>query len=757
MTISSTYMRSGLKRGAALAGAALLALHTSATASTLVPSQEWLPGECIPQFSAKLPVFGPGPNADLPRVNAQSHSRLTVRMKEASRQVLPLNGQYGNSFGTGAVCPQVNVQPTTIWAYETSDSSSGTVLGPAFWPAVTIETRRHIPTRVTYVNELPNGPGSLQELISIDPTIHWADPLNSPIMNPCMDNPSGPGCSTPYSGAMPAVPHLHGGEVPSQFDGGPQAWFTADGKTGPAYATLGTPLPGQAVYRYNNAQEPGTLMFHDHALGVTRTNVYSGLAGFYFIRDPFSEPLRLPSGAYEIEMALQDRQFDTNSQLYFPDGSGNPAGNLNGTPANLGEHPFWIPEFIGDVIAVNGTPWPYLNIEPRRYRFRILNGSNARFYNLTFGNAIADGLSTPVPVYAIGADDAYLNRPTGPLSEILIAPGERIDIIVDFSGVAGKNITVTNDARVPYPDGPAVPLAVDDPRLQPGDMPQPQMANVMQFRVAATSATIDRSCNPANGGCKRPRAAVRLTNGNGSINPAVVVAKKRQLILKEHIGFDVNANPIVETGPLEVLMNNTKFDGLRSSATAVEFPVDGVSELPQIGTTELWEIINLTADAHPIHIHLTQFQILNRQRFNDSELDGYPAAWAAAFGSPLPQACSGIDLLNPCPGFGPPLPYSTPNADGAIGGNPAITPYLSGEPVAPRPEESGWKDTARIMPGEVMRLLVRWTPSSTPVSAARPGRNSYSFDPTSGPGYFWHCHIIDHEDNEMMRPLKVLK
>jgi FtsP/CotA-like multicopper oxidase with cupredoxin domain len=723
-------------------------------ASVLAP-QQWLPGECIPQFAAKMPVFGPGPAADLPRVDARTHKALTVTMKETTRQVLPVSGSYTNGFGTGAVCPTVNVQETKIWAYEISDTLTGKLLGPAYWPAVTVETRRRTPTTVTYVNALPNGPGSLQELISVDKTIHWSDPLNSPDMNPCMENSAASGCSQPYTGPVPAVPHLHGAEVPSQFDGGPNAWFTPDGKKGTGYNSLMDAGIGKAVYRYDNDQLPGTLWFHDHALGVTRTNVYSGLAAFYLLRDPGAEPSKLPSGPYEIEMAIQDRQFDSNSQLFFPDGSGDPASNLNGTPANPGIHPFWNPEFIGDTIVVNGTPWPYLDVEPRRYRFRLLNGANARFFNLHFGDMLADELQAPLPVHIIGADGAYLDKPAGPQHDFLLAPGERLDVIVDFRNYAGKTITVKNDARVPFPDGPAVPLPAGDPGLLPDDMPQPQMANIMQFRVSQTTVA-DKSCNPASGGCKSKKKTIRLADGAGNIAKKVKIDKVRQLVLKEHIAFDTSTNPPTETGPQEVLLNNTAWDGLQSPAIAADF-ADGISELPRVGATELWEIINLTADAHPIHTHLFQFQILNRQEFNSDEEEGYPRAWAAAFGTNLPTSCTSVDANNPCPGYGPPLPYSIPNADGAIGGNPAIGPYLTDNPVPPEPYESGWKDTARIMPGQVMRLLVRVAPTSSSVSSAKPGKNRFKFDPTTGPGYVWHCHIIDHEDNEMMRPFKIAK
>ena len=715
-----------------LPGVAVLALvgmiagwTGTARASETVP-QTWLPGECIPQFAAPLPVFGPGYNAALPRVDASRHPFLRIRMVEAERDVLP-------AFSPAPGCPAVDIQPTRIWAYETSDWLSGTVLGPAFWPAVTIETRRFVPTVVRYQNELPrfgeaitiNGVptnATVQGLISTDQSLHWANPLgNTGSMNCSSANPPAE-CGQPYLDSPPAVPHLHGGEVLSDYDGGPEAWFTPDGKTGKDFRSLYPAGPGAAIYAYPNFQEAGTPWFHDHALGATRTNVYGGMAAFYFIRDPRREPSRLPSGAYEIEMAIQDRQFDTHGQLYFADGSGDPASNLNELPPNPGIHRFWNPEFIGDTVVVNGSPWPYLDVEPRRYRFRIVDGSNARFYNLNFN----------APTWVIGADDGYLDGPV-PVSTVFIAPGERADVIVDFSGLEGQDVSVTNDANIPYPDG-----------MSPS-LDQPQMGRVMQFRVAVPLAGADRSCDPAAGGCTRPSKMVRVTDGNGSLAAGVRVDRVRQLILKEAVEFDSDGD---ETGPVEVLVNNTKWDGLHSPGIAAEFPTDGVSEKPRVGSTEIWEIINLTMDAHPMHTHLAQFQILDREAYDPS----YADAWAAAFAG---KCSPGLDLSNPCPGYGPPNAYGAPNADGAVGGNPAVGPYLSGIKDSPAPEESGWKDTAKVMPGQVLRLVVRWAPTYSPVTRARAGKNLYPFDPTKGPGYVWHCHIIDHEDNEMMRPYAV--
>jgi FtsP/CotA-like multicopper oxidase with cupredoxin domain len=264
----------------------------------------------------------------------------------------------------------------------------------------------------------------------------------------------------------------------------------------------------------------------------------------------------------------------------------------------------------------------------------------------------------------------------------------------------------------------------------------------MQFRVDLRRKGIDTSFDPAahgtslRGGRDQPPAIVRLTKPEkGEIAHGVTISRRRQLILIEVEG---------DGGPLEVLVNNTKWDGRRENNgdPIPGFKPDGrgnwVSELPQIGSTELWEIINLTEDAHPMHLHLVQFQLLNRQKL---DADGYMSAYSAAF--------PGGNFI---PGYGPPQDYKTPNADFAVGGNPAVSQFLLGSSRSSDAGEEGWKDTIRSFPGEVTRIVVRWAPLDVPVHSAKAGVNLYPFDPTVGPGYVWHCHILDHEDNDMMRP-----
>ena len=188
--------------------------------------------------------------------------------------------------------------------------------------------------------------------LPVDQTLHWADPLKT-------------GHSMArYTGPIPTVTHVHGAEVEPASDGGPNSWFTPGfNKTGADWS--------QITYNYDNGQPASTIWYHDHALGITGLNVYMGLAGFYLIRDPGKEPATLPAGKYEIPIVIQDRMFNTDGSFAFPSVGINPT-----------VHPYWVPEFFGDTIVVNGKVWPYLNVEPRKYRFRLLNGSNARFYNL---------------------------------------------------------------------------------------------------------------------------------------------------------------------------------------------------------------------------------------------------------------------------------------------------------------------------------------------------------------------------------------
>lgn len=698
-----------------------MGLLTACTAGILVPAgtananqqvvQTPLHGATIPKYVDRLP--------QPPRIRA---NQVRTRWFETPWKVLP------------ASMYPANVAGTLVWLYESN--------GAASYPGPTLEQRRNVPTTVTYVNELtgpfnyvrmpeppefpgepqPEGAPILEKFLTVDQTMDWADPNHlrcafRPVdcgarpTDPCCKPygyPDWPGMPVPFQQLpregqpVPGVVHLHGGEDQSFFDGHPEAWFTPEGERGVAYASL-FPVPlNQAAYFYPNGQPPMTLWYHDHTFGMTRLNILAGLAGFYLLRDNRdtglrTNPIRLPAESFEREVMLQDRSFDTNGQWFFPDMGANPA-----------MHPFWIPEFFGDAIVVNGKTWPFMEVERRRYRFRFVNAANARFFQVQ----LSDGR----PFYQIGTDGGFLDAPVR-VQTLLLGVGERADVIVDFSSApAGSTITMTNTAATPFPGGDPV-----DPNTT---------GQVMQFRVVG-GAVHDNTCNPAisqsdpNACHLRDRPIVRLSRYD----------EHRQLVLREI------ASAIDE--PLEVLLNNTRWRGVLEGPAGELTPVpipDSVqvndyraTELPQVGSTELWEVANLTDDAHPIHLHLIQFQVVSRRPFDSATYLAQEEATAP-------------------PGSGPPRPYNIRNADNAIGGNPAFTPFYQGPAVPAPANERGWKDTVIMPPGAVTRIIARWAPPDTPNGGVRPGQNLFPFDPTVGPGYVWHCHILDHEDNEMMRP-----
>jgi spore coat protein A len=676
---------------------------------SVLVQQTPLLGASIPKYVDAVPTFSGN------RVSGAG--TVAVDMQEFQQKVLP-----ASIYATLAAPYRVG---TYLWGYKVGNKNPS-------WPASTIEARRNRETTAVYTNNLrkPDGsPPVLQKYLTVDQTIHWADPLGTTKANDCMMGPplAAP-CQLPYQGPVPTTVHLHGAEVWSGYDGGPDTWFT------PGFAQTGAAFVSN-TYHYVNTQESATLWFHDHALGTTRLNVFSGLSGFYLLRDTrdtgrVDNPIGLPAGSYEQELMIADRQFDTNGQLFFPDNAA----------TNADYHPFWAPEFFGDVMTVNGKSWPYLRVEPRRYRFRLLNGSNARFLEM----GLVDQAGTAGPsVWQIGSDGGFLDTPAkldAPTaaggSGLLLGPAERADVIIDFAGMQGKTFTLTNSANGPYPGGDPV-----DPATT---------GQVMQFRVNLPLTGNDTSYNPA--APQRPLRAAPIVK----LDPAVThkpADKRRQLVLVEVEGAG---------GPIEVLLNNSEWSGMRQGSPSEE-PIAGCTmnssgtcstEVPQVGSTEVWEIINLTEDAHPIHIHLVQFQLINRQDL--SSADTYLLDWSARFpggtygGVTYPQ---GVFI----PGYGPPLAYNTPNSAGALGGNIDPTPYLIGAARTPSAGETGWKDTVKVWPGTVTRVAIRWAPQATAVSGVKAGDNLYSFDPSTGPGYVWHCHILDHEDNEMMRPFLIGK
>jgi FtsP/CotA-like multicopper oxidase with cupredoxin domain len=659
--------------------AALSLLLTVGIASAQIlpapQTQVLLPGGTIPKFVEPLPVAG-----DISVVDATSGGTpaYNIHIREFQSQILP-----------ASFCG-----PSWVWGYLTdADVAAGGVRPSYLGPAVVAE--RGVPAYPTYTNELPLAGSMVQPLLPIDMTLDWANPTGIDCLpDPVTGDYTNPACGNlpSYTGPMPVATHLHGGEVGPAFDGGPDAWESPGGAiTGPGF-------PGN-TYTYHNEQQESTIWFHDHALGITRLNVYAGLAGVYPIIDPANPPLApMPAfPQYDIPLIIQDRSFDTNCQIFY-----NLASNPQPNPT---VHPFWIPEFIGDAIAVNGKTWPYLNVEPRQYRFRFVNGSNARFYDLSMNKG--------VKFIVIATDDGYLPNAVW-TPNLIIGPGERYEVIVDFGGVKQRtNVVMFNAARTPFPGGARPTKNGTD--------------TVMQFRVTVPFNGGIPDTAIAKGTAIRPTLLEPIINGFDPATGSIT----RQLTLNEVIG---------PGGPLELVVNNSKFN-LANIIPGCTTPLCRETELPAVGDTEVWEIINITADAHPMHTHLTSFQILDRTPFQASPwINQYDALLFA----------NGV-----FPGEGPPNQYSVKNADGAIGGNPAINSFLQlNKRALPLPYEMGWKDTAIMYPGEVTRIVIRWATTDTPTGTVAVGTNTYPFNPEAligGVGYVWHCHIIDHEDNEMMR------
>jgi spore coat protein A len=296
---------------------------------------------------------------------------------------------------------------------------------------------------------------------------------------------------------------------------------------------------------------------------------------------------------------------------------------------------------------VNGKVWPFLEVEPRKYRFRILNASNARFYHLTLNESTEQGVSVGRPgpaVFQIGTDGGLLPSPVQ-LTDFVISPAERFDVVIDFAGLDGKFFVLNNDAPAPFPDG-------DD--VVPPD--------VMLFKVTRPLSGPDTSSLPAQ------LAPVPLLEESSAV-------QVRDLVLSE---LDSDAdNPII------ALINNAHWD-------------DPVTENPKAGSIEIWRLINTTGDAHPIHVHVVQFQILDRRPF---DVDQYPQK----------------------------LVYTGPPQQ------------------PPAHERPAFKDTVQSLPGEVVRIIAKFDlPTGTPVS---PGEKFT---------YVFHCHILEHEENQMMRPYDII-
>jgi spore coat protein A len=503
-----------------------------------------------------------------------------------------------------------DLPPTKTWGYWSDSPGAGLpYLGP------TIEATRR-----------PN------DATNTAVTIEWRNELDAAFLP---NDPTLMGAVLPGEPA-PIVTHLHGGENHPQFDGTPLQWFTKGGQRGPHYLTN--------TCTYYNEQRASTVWYHDHALGNTRTNVYAGLAGLYLIRDPEDtgeqdNPLGLPAGPYELPLVLQDKTFNADGTLFYP------------ADGVTGAHPNWVPEFFGDVAVVNAKIWPFVEVEPRRYRLRIVNGSQSRFYNLQFAD---ERSGRPLPFTQIGAEGGFLRAPV-PLSALLIAPGERADLIVDFAGRHNSSFVVTNNARAPYPMGGRAGLS-----------------QLLNFRVSRRLQGRDGTT---------PAAELQLP----SLEPLPTPSLKRVQHLSETLDRLTGAPTTLNVEDAPYL---DKATGLPDVTTR-----------PASGAVEDWLLVNTTADTHPIHLHLVTFEVIDRTPFS-----AYDVATKSI--------------------------------------------VYSGPPVPRAPNEDGRKDTVQAHPGEVTRIRARFELPDEGIVELPPG--------VSNPQYVWHCHILEHEENDMMRAFEVV-
>ena len=657
----------------ALAAALVLLIGVGSSLAEPVPGGD-LDLDGVPQFVTPLYIPPPMPMSS----DGDPLMDYQIAVRQFQQQILPAG------------------QPMTkVWGYGSIDDPTS-----FHYPAHTIEAMVDDPVRIKWINGLVDPQGNyLPHLLPVDQTLHWANPPRE-----CLKGSSRTDCrgksQLPYTGPVPIISHLHGAHVRPESDGYPEAWYLPAAKNIPRnYATRGSHfgqiagapnVPGQAIFEYPNDQRATTLWFHDHSLGMTRLNVYAGPVGFYLLRggekDEAVEAL-LPSGAYEIPLVIQDKSFNANGSLFYPDNRAFfeglepdqlqipfiPDRTLSKKISDVS--PIWNPEFFGNTMVVNGNTWPFLNVEKRRYRFRILNGSDSRFLILTTAGET-------LTFNQIGGDGGFLPA-VEPRTQLLIGPAERVDVIVDFSMFnVGAVINLLNV-------GPDEPFGGGTPGVDFDPADAGTTGQVMQFRVKAAmgpdpSTRVAQLVLPAPEELGTESGTRKLSlNEDESATVFVKVDEEGEYILDNGNLVEVAAdNPFAAPfGP-----TSARLGTLEGGFPVPKFWMDAITENPNLGDTEVWEIYNFTADAHPIHIHLVQFEILGRQALVTD--DGMATAPATLFGTER----------------------------------------------GPDPGEFGRKDTVIVYPGEVARVKAHFDIAGL---------------------FVWHCHILSHEDNEMMRPYYV--
>jgi FtsP/CotA-like multicopper oxidase with cupredoxin domain len=670
--------REFLKLGGAAGAAVLAARFKFGRVLAQIPGGTLDP-LAVPKYTTPLLIPPVMPRAGtIKQKGGKQVDYYEISMKQITQQILP-----------------AGLPATTVWGYGAVKSASkgGLLIHNA--PSLTIEAQANRPVRVKWINDLKNPDGTyLQHLLPVDPTVHWANPPGGTTGRDT--RPTFTSTPGPYTGPVPMVTHVHGSAgVGDDSDGYAEAWYLPAAGNIPAdYATEGTWYnffsgkaaanygvtwgSGFATFQYPNTQRASTIWYHDHTLGMTRLNVYAGPAGFFIIRggpegdtavldSRFGTPAVLPGPApkegdkfppnkayYEIPIAIQDRSFNADGALFYPDTRAFFDSIIGPYIPDTDISPIWNPEFFGNYIMVNGNTWPFQTVEQRRYRLRFLNGCDARVLILDFSNIPG------VEVWQIGNEGGFLAAPVNLTAvngnKILMGGAERADVIVDFTNVPVGSYVLGNVG----PDAPFAGVGIDPP-ADPNTTGQ-----VMQFRVVPALAP-DPTTPPMY--LQLP-PIVPLTGG--AVRPVA--------LLEELSQFFADA-------PAELRLGTVAGDPNTETGTwTAQKWMDPVTENPAVGATEVWEFYNGTVDAHPMHIHEVLFQVDSRQPIFVDEA------------------------------------------------NKTFQVVPGSVPTSPEPWENGFKDTVLSYPGQVTRVRAQFT----------------------NPGQFvWHCHIVEHEDNEMMRPYRV--
>jgi spore coat protein A len=648
------------------------------------------------------------------------------------------------------------------------------------------------PVLLTVTNLLPNN-----HILPVDPTI--------------MAGPNGL-----TVGMLPVnriATHLHGGLTPWFSDGTPFQWFTPFGQHGPSFKNVpGTlNIPGTGTYYYPNNQSARMVWYHDHAIGVTRLNAYAGIASAYIITDDFEDYLvnkvKLLPALVGVPLVVQDKTFwdpisDPNykkkavpgaqpGDLWYPweyeanilaGGVNNLKGRwdygLTVSPPSTGiMTPLptisAVPEFFADTAMVNGTPYPVLNVTQGTFRFRILNASQARFWHLSLYQENPSGSGDVVPAPAIGNKpdlsqaipgpamyqiateggflpavaihdnktplpliDPDTANPDGPFN-LLLAPAERADILIDFTGLNGKSFILYSDTPGPFPGG--------DPRND-------YYTGNPDFTAAGPSPT---NPYPLSGGAPTTKAGygpntrtiMKIVVGSGDNGFRIDPINSTWLAdinkaLKANFGLGPKLDPsqpapqqdppldpsgltpfnktlnenfdefgrLIQQGGTDttITLNN---QGQTTFGTGY---LDPVTEMPAPKEVQVWDVYNTTGDTHPWHFHLVNVQVVGRGIFATT-IDGT--------GATVPVFDSSVALTDP------------------------------------DPNEKGWKETVRMNPGEVTRVIMQFNLPVLPKVMGDPGSTRFG---NQYPGkivheYVHHCHILEHEEHDMMRPLLVLE